>query len=209
LSLQGTHYANFTESYEEGLKTLVHAIRHGGDQTLPEPAWYWRLYQRFRTALIAGLVTILAAVAWFLVPPSNTSATLMPTVNPKVLQLHLDNRGWWPSTVVGGFRLKFGDRLPIVDENLDVQNPRASLSVPRRSSLDIYLIKRSGFDTKDGLTADQIKPLLREHTVTLEVKVKESDDRSYVRMATVPAKDIWAFLNANLPHIFMGAAHVA
>jgi hypothetical protein len=208
LSLQGTHYADFTGSYEEGRRTLVHAIQHGGDQTLPEPAWYWRLYQRFRTSLIAGLVTILAAFAWFLAPPSNTSAMLIQTGEPKVLRLHLENRGWWPSTVLGDYRVKFGD-LPIVDETLDLQNPQASMVVPRRSGLDIFLVKRSGFDTKGGLTADQIQSLLREQTVTLEVKVKESDDRAYVRPATVRARNIWAFLNANLPHIFMGAAHVA
>jgi len=206
------HYIDFISfSYDEG---VAQVLRGKGEV----PPWYRRLrvYRNVMRALamFAVVASTVYAGYWFI--PSRTSATLLDDHKAATVTLQVQNRGGRPSTIIGGYRLKFGD-LPIVDEPLDVAQAPLAGVVPGHDTVPVTLIKKSGFEPTrlpDGsyLTAEQIGQRLPGHNVTLEVDVKESDDPApgrpfHTRSITFPASSIGPFLTTQLPTAVAGGNH--
>jgi hypothetical protein len=208
--IKNRQYFDFVAySYREGLAQILRC-------KIEAPPWYRRLWGYIRETPIVAIFAIVASILYggYRLMPSRTTATLVDDHNANAVTVQLQNHGGRPSTIVGGYRLKFGD-LPIVDEPLDVvRAPRAGV-VPGHATVPVTLVKKSGFEPKqlpDGCypTPRQIEQRLPGHNIGLEVDVKESNEGPapfHTLRIRFPANQIGSFLTAGLPEALPGCNH--
>ncbi|HKS23667.1 MAG TPA: toll/interleukin-1 receptor domain-containing protein [Thermoanaerobaculia bacterium] len=191
------HYIDFTAfPYEEG---VAQVLRGKGEV----PPWYRRLLAYLTLSRVAAIFAIVAVslYAGYRLMPSRTFATVLDDHNDEAVTLQFQNRGGRPSTIKGGFRLKFGD-LPIVDTTLDVdQTPPP---VPGHGIVPVTLNTKSGFEPKKlpgdcYLNEKQIRRRLPGHEITLEVDVQESSGPVHTVPIIFAADRIGPFLIKHLP----------
>jgi hypothetical protein len=154
-----------------------------------------RRLRHFRYAAAAALVVV--ALLWYVLSHIHShTTTAVGTATAEFINVRLSNSGWKPSTPIG-YRLKL-DGIPI--EGLPVERMRGvpvdgvsvvdldpidahagKDSVPASSSVDIHLRPKGGElipQCRDHkyVKLEEIQEALRQHRVTLEVDVRESDD---------------------------------
>jgi hypothetical protein len=205
---------DFTSSfrYQDSFNELLGHLKKS-PFTLP-----WRRRYRFLLynnivgliAVIAILIALAVYLPWRL-SHSETLATLSETDDPNVVSLQLQNRGGRAATIVGGYRLKFGD-LPIIDAPLDLAEAPPPDEVSGHSTRTIALTSNAGFEPTMPLKAKEIEKLLPGHEIILEANIQETGDPVlgrpfHVRQARIPAKRIGTFITSHLPNI-VGVKHV-
>jgi len=204
LLIKNRQYFDFVSfSYKEGLAQI---LRRKSER----PPWYRRLWGYIRETPVVAIFAIVASTLYTAhrLTPSHTSATLLDDHKPAALTLQLQNHGGRSSTIIGGYRLRFGD-LPIVDEPLDSAQTQPPAVVPGHDMVPVTLIKKSGFEPKKlpgdcYLTAKEIGKRLPGHNITLEVDVEESSDPTpdrpfHTLKIHFPAEQIGPFLMKGLP----------
>lgn len=183
---------------EELAELIAGAIR----RPPPRPWWFY-LSTEVKVAAAALLLALVlfGRPAVNLFRPSRTSIVSVGA-NAQAITVHMANRGPKSATIVGQ-RLKFG-ALPIEDAELRLDRSQSATIAPGERDVKMTALTLTPECDPDGNRPNnaEIEPLLVQHTVTLEVDVRESDDapgQTTRRIAPIPAARLKPFVRKWVP----------